>query len=416
MWAMAAWGAWILAFGDAWGASTPLLYQGDIDDAVRRVSADADLKPWELEPVLLPERLNEAGLRSFGLDQPPRTCTKGIGNDALRALVEKIEGHVSYEQWTETSEASAAAIGALPCLTESIDAKVAARLFFLNGISATARSDFRAARDAYLRALAFAPDLPWDETFTPDWQPTFDAARADHGALKSTAVVLGPGVDPSAELWVDGRSVVASAGRIELTEGLHLVQTIQPRVLTTEVRARLDRKAAVLVPSAVEPGVVEDASDPAVQAYLDPIVDSLFGEAGCYVWTGSRTVRGGADWRTLPSASLAVVAATVPGRASPATLLRVGGGTSAAIGAVATAAGLGMYLPNRAPVPGEVGEAYAARVDRAARGAGIATVGIGALGLGLVAIGASIPLDIAGSDVALVATPGGVSLVLGGAR
>ena len=77
---------------------------------------------------------------------------------------------------------------------------------------------------------------------------------------------------------------------------------------------------------------------------------------------------------------------------------------------------LAMWAPNHVPATGEVGAAYADRVDRAARGGGIATAGLVSFGLGVVAIGVSIPIgkEPVAVGVAPSATGNGAVVALGG--
>jgi hypothetical protein len=383
----------------ALAADTVVLYAGNPDSAVHRVAADTQRPIWEMAPFRLSERISGDRPRGFGADQPEPCDGDDSTNADLTAMIGKVEGRMTYEQWDQAKADLDAASMAVACLSEPADPALGARIYFLAGITATALADPAGANGAYLKAFAFQPALQWDDTFTPDWQAQFDSALSEHNRRGNATVVLGPGMEGQSSLWVDGKMVPVSGNRLTLPEGAHLVQVLEPSVRTTPVRVDAHRTVAIAVPAKISDSLVERANDTAAQPLLDALIDHVFGEQSVYLWTGSQTVRGGAGWEALPPKF-------DPGAESRKTLggkLVMAGTVAAGTGVAVTAVGLAAFLPNAKAKPGEVGEAYTHRVQTAARGAGLATGGLATVAVGVVTLGIGIPIALSGNaaDVGL---------------
>lgn len=404
------------ALDAARAADTVVLYAGDPATAVQRVATDTQKPVWDMAPFRLSERINGDSPRGLGANQPAPCHGPAATNAQLRDLIGKIEGRMTYEEWDQAKADLELAAQSIACLSEPAEPDLGARVYFLTGITATATADPAAANEAYLQAFAFQPALVWDETYTPDWRAQFESALTEHNRRSSASLLLGPGMQGQQSLWVDGKMVTVSGDRLTLPEGAHLVQSLEPTVRTVPVRVYTDRIVALAVPSKVADTLVERATDPTAQPLLDALIDHVFGEQSVYLWTGSETVRGGAGWEALPKKF-------DPGAESRHDLggkLITAGAVAAGTGAVLTGAGLALFLPNKSPEPGELGEAYTKRVQTAARGAGLATGGFVALAVGVTTLGIGVPIRLTGGASDLAVSPmwveGGGGLVVASRR
>lgn len=372
----------------AW-ANDPVLYADDANDAVHRVAADAARSVWELQPVRITEKLTGGLPRAVGANQPAPCASVPTTNASVRESVMRAEGRVSYQQWPQAADELGAARSALGCLSEPAEASLAARLFFLQGISLVATGKTDAAVAAFTNAAFFQPALVWDESFAPEFRGAFDQAAAALPKLPKGNVVVGPGVEGATALWIDGRMAQLTGAVIELPTGFHLVQILQPTVSTLPVAVSAEHPVALLVPLQTPDKLVGLAGDASRQPLLDAIIDqSLPGSDTVYVWTGSRTWRVTHTWEELP------VAASVSsaGKKRTSATLRTAGIVAAGIGAASLASGFAVWDANRAAEGEETIDEWATRTQSAGVGSGLFTSGLVSLGLGAVAVGISIPL------------------------
>ena len=398
----------------AYAGDIPVFFVGDPEVAIRQVALETGSPIWQLDLLRPAEVVEGDGPRAIGAGQHATMCATESTNLALREYLDKVEGRVTYEQWGEARNDLDAALAALSCLVEPAESSLGARLFFLRGITLTALGETAGGQAAFVRALHFHPGLKWDESFTPDWKPNFEAAQADVSKRPLGRLVVGPGLEGNSSLWVDGRMANLGDGSVQVPEGEHLVQVLSPHVTTMEVITHGGANVAILVPAAIPDDVASNLLDRRTQAILDAIVAETSGGGPAYAWTGERTWKSdGTTWTELPAHEV---------DEGPSMRAEVGRGLfwsglgASAVGLVSTGMGLAMWAPNHVPATGEVGAAYADRVDRAARGGGIATAGLVSFGLGVVAIGVSIPIgkEPVAVGVAPSATGNGAVVALGG--
>jgi hypothetical protein len=374
-----------------------LLYAGDPDVAVHTTAAAAHVHVWELDPVRVADLVTGDRPVVVGKDQPAACSGPGVTNAQLRDVVAKAIPRVAYQQVAQGRQELDAAAASLGCLSEPAEASLGAQLFYVRGVFAAADGAPDAAAASFARALAFDPQLAWDDDYPPDWRPTFDQAKAA-ATTASTTIAIGPGLDRQASLWIDGRMVPMADGRLVIGVGRHLVQVLEPSVTTLELDARVADRVAVVVPSVLGDAFVANAADPAGRPLLDALIAGKLAGDG-YVWTGDRVLHPADDAVFEPMTTAS------PGRAHAASLLVGGGEALAGLGIVGLGAGYAIWAgghPDDAVTTGQFDSA----TNRQAGGSALFGAGLTALGGGVALLAVGVPL---GHGVAVVPGPRGVA-------
>lgn len=331
----------------------------------------------------------------------PAPCTGGLTtNGKVRERVTRAEKQIPYQEYAPAREALDAAAADLACLSEPAEASLAARLLLFRGFVARETGDTPAASDSFARALAFQPDLVWDEKLPPDGKPLFDQARARIQESPGAKLLLGPGTGGAPTIWVDGR-LAETTGVLVLSEGRHLVQLLKPTIRTFEVIAQAGRPMALLVPADAAALPLEDL---ARSGALSAIVEGHGGEAqAAWMWTGTRTWKGGDTWTELPVSN----AVRREARVRTGRTLVAAGLAGAGIGAVGAAFAWTSILSSVEPVEGEHADGELRRqavIDVSSPWAyattGLAVVGVAVAGTGFVLQGggaAPVSLNVNGA-------------------
>ncbi len=373
----------LLASTDPAHAGANVVYGDDAEEAVRHVAADTGLPVWDVHPTAAADLASGDAPQAVGAGQVPGCIGSPVTNAQIRDVVAKVETRIAWQDTTALADL-AAADASLACLSEPAEASLGGRLFFLYGIAAGDAGLPDQAQAAFARALTFQPSLAWDTRFSPKLRTPFDAALASTAARAKRQVTLGPGVEGAATLWIDGQLVQVASGRVEVSDGLHLVQVLLPKVSTFPLVAS-ERAVAIVVPSALSVRAVAEAAEPSRQAVLQPLIEQRFAaDDTTYVWTGARTWKAG-SWDALPPSNAMVEERH---RAVGQRLL-LAGGTTGGAGLVAVASGLALWAANHDANGAETTREYGSRMARTGAGSALVDAGVASLGAGLacVAIG-----------------------------
>jgi len=366
-------------------ADSPVIYADDASLAIHAVAADADRPVWTLRPIRLTEEISGETLVAIGSDQPPPCGVEGSTNSTLLKTLGLAEDLLLYKEFVRAKEALDTAQGALRCLTEPAEGSLGARLHFLRGLTAAGLDDPEGADRAFAQALAFRADLPWDERFPAEWRPSFDRALGSVDTHATGLVVFGPGVGDTSRIWVDGQMLDATGNSLELTEGAHLLQFLEPAGTTLEVEVRANRPVAVLVPALLSDQEIVSALDLSTDPLLKALVSHTFpSEQTLFLWTGANTLRIDETFELLPRAE----PVSLEDRRRMASRLAIGGGVATGLGIAAGAVGIGIGLSADKDAACEPA-CQTLEANRAAQGAALQYAGISLIGSGLASIGVS---------------------------
>ncbi|MBW2253707.1 MAG: hypothetical protein JRI25_03825 [Deltaproteobacteria bacterium] len=362
-------------------AERPLLYAGDPDVAVHRVAAATGEALWDLEPVRLGDLLTGDVPVTMGTEQPA-PCTASVStNLEMIKTISQVERQIAHQEFVEASGAIDHATSAQACLSEIVEPTSAARLFFLRGIVAQALHDDSTAESAFLRALSYQPALEWDDAFKPDWRPAFDRAGETTQSAAPGTMLLGPTLENTDALWVDGRIVTPDAGRVSLPEGTHLVQIPGATVITREVAIRSGQSVALLVPGALTEDLLAGAADPEEWPLLEAILDDALPEEDrLYLWTGTHTLDIGDEWVVFPEPPPDESIA----RRNLGSKLTTGGSVALGAGVLASGIGLALWAPNHRGKDADTQDDFTHMTNMASAGDALLTAGAVSVGTGLV--------------------------------
>ncbi|MFZ5477604.1 MAG: hypothetical protein ACOZNI_12580 [Myxococcota bacterium] len=305
-------------------AATTVLFTGDPREALRASAAVA--KTWDLRLVTAGELVDEPIVSGAA---PP--CATPATNAEVRTAVQRAESRIAYQELPQALADLRDAGARLPCLAEPVEASLAARLYFLFGVADP-------SMDAYwwTRALAFSPDLAWDERFPPERRAGFDRAREARAKAVAVPVIAG-----ESKLWIDGRP----AGDT-LAPGFHVVQVLEPKVRTFVVDVD-DAPLHVLTAPAVAAALAspEDARSRA-------LLDAALAGRDALVYTDGAVWRPG-EWTRTPAPR------TPPAWVRPT--LGGAGAAALAVGGTGFALGQRYLLASRDAPAGETGSEFHAR-------------------------------------------------------
>jgi hypothetical protein len=286
-------------------AAEPLVTDGPSASAVARVAADAGLNEWELRPMTLQSLLPRGDVVLLGAGQP-RPCPNPIlGNSGLGDTVGLAEKQILYHQeWEAARLGLELAAQGMSCLAEPLEASMASRIFFLRGFLEWETGNETEARSAFQRAVAFAPGIQWDDRFPPNAQSLLEEVIADEVQAVPETLTLGHGLRKVPTLWLDGRPARVEAGQLDITPGHHLLQMLQPEVVTLPIHIQDTRPLAL-----VKAQSMAEAPLASLQGTreLAALLEQEFG-AGSRVWVfaGENTWRLENEWAELPK-SVAVL-------------------------------------------------------------------------------------------------------------
>jgi hypothetical protein len=312
-------------------AASPVLSGGEPAAAIAAVSRSTGVPQWELRPLGVADLFPGEGALLLGAEQPAQ-CAAGESNPTeVRELVARGEKLLLRQEWTELRARLREAAALLPCLSAPAEASSLSRLFFLDGFAAGELLDATSASASFRRARAAQPDLPWDDRYPGRARTAFDAVSSAPAA--NGTLVLGPGYEAVDQLWIDGGLTPVSKGTVSLSEGLHIVQVLQPRVETWIVSVRASRTTALVQAAAARERVLASAGDELGKSVIRAAVDRTLGaDAELWVVTGSQLWRVGSTWESR--ALVPDAAATKPKPAGP---LLVGLGAGLALGGAVVA-------------------------------------------------------------------------------
>lgn len=202
------------------------------------------------------------------------------------------------QSWSEVRARAAEANALVGCLAEGAEPSQLARLAFLEGYAAAEMGDSSATRAAFARALAWDPGMRRDDKFAGAGRAAFDAVSADPGPRGT--LHFGPAWQTLGTVWaIDGR-VISPTGSVQLVEGAHLVQTLQPTVNTWAVQIRARNPVALVSAPAARDQALTLASDEAQRGVLEAAIErSLGADARVVLLAGEIAWRGGETWEPL---------------------------------------------------------------------------------------------------------------------
>ena len=98
--------------------------------------------------------------------------------------IQELDYALSYFELDKALELAKSAQSNLSCLSEPPEAETVADLFFFTAITLFYGNDFEGARAYFSRAIAYKPNLNWNDMFGPDPKVLFEEARKEYSKLQ----------------------------------------------------------------------------------------------------------------------------------------------------------------------------------------------------------------------------------------
>lgn len=274
-------------------AGAVIVYGGEVAADYRAALRDTGLDPWELQaraadelaPTASPTLWARRGSVLAAVALP--ACDRAARNAELRESVSVAEGHLNYRRLPEARRVLDSVHARLGCLDEPAEASLAGRVAFLSGVVAALSGEEERATRSYAEALAWQPDLRWEDEFDPSTRRAFDAARTAGGS--GATLRLGPGLGEGESLWIDGRRPAVAQGSVRLSPGPHLVQVIgASRAWTAPVVAGTD-ELVLAHPAGLTAADLRRATDPALAPIYAPLLSGIAAPDDLYLRVDGRT-------------------------------------------------------------------------------------------------------------------------------
>jgi len=238
--------------------------------------------------------------------------------ETVSESVASAESSLMYMKLDVASEALAQAHQSLVCLDERIDAQVAARIGFLQGVIATENKDQAKAWEHFSHAVRFDPDLQWDEQYPIDGKDVLEGARSVLVSASTIEIEITPSL-PSAEAE-DARLFfnavpVTTSGPLQASVGSHVLQVNGPQgVVGYRLEVEPESRPKVFLPELIRADALAQVTTDEGKQELSRIINASY-ESGTPVYVAHgdgiwRTASGIGSWETLQFS-----AGTVRGRA-----------------------------------------------------------------------------------------------------
>ena len=262
-------------------AGTPVLHGPGVGGAaLHDTSERLGVPEGDLDPVDVGRWVRPDG---GWLGAQARGCERdAVPVSRVEDAVQVAVAHLDRGDLSEAHHELNSAWDALVCLDAPVPPELAHRVQFLLGVGAVYEGRDVLARDHFLVARRFAPNLPWDDDFAPRGRAIYEVAVPQGGLRGEPVRALLP-VDG----FVDGQAWDGAS--TEVVPGEHLVQLRdgdQVRGFLVDVQA-----PALLVPPRLDSGQVLGwtADEPEPLARL--VIAGLPGEESAYVHAPSGVFR-----------------------------------------------------------------------------------------------------------------------------
>ncbi len=248
-------------------------------EVVAAVASRTGLPADQLEALPLdqllkaaPEALGEAVLR--------RCTREGTRGDLIRSELARAESAFAGGDRGGAQDHLDLAVAQLGCLVELPDARVAARVFLLRA-ALVADADAEVARGELRTALAFEPDLAWDDRYPESGRALLDEVRAA-GTAATLSIV--PDTATSGP-WIDGRE--APDEGVKVGQGLHLAQYSGPTGVASGWLL-VGGDCALVLPGAYRRPILGPIADAATRGPVEALLEATIPEieAAYVAWSG----------------------------------------------------------------------------------------------------------------------------------
>lgn len=257
-------------------AATPIVHDSPDSAAIRAaVASRTGLPPDQLEPIALKTVL-EQPTTALG-NMAVRRCAGGPGSMAeARAEIVRAEAALRTGDTVAIATHLDLAVARLGCLTEVVDAPVAARAFLLRGGLAAEQGLLDEARDEIRTALALDPDILWPPAYPVAGTPVLAEVMAE--TERHTLHVV---PQASSGPWINGREIPAGEP-LTLRPGLHLAQH-SARAGLTSAWLVVRGDATWVLPDALPPAPLDAFADVPSHTLPTVLVATFPEAAGVYV-------------------------------------------------------------------------------------------------------------------------------------
>ncbi len=253
----------LLFFATTALAGIPLVHEGGEAAALIAAASERSGLPVDQLTAIDVGKLRTKPPQGLGDIAVRRCARQPTQNSAVRAELVRAEAALGIDDMIATADHLDLAVAELSCLTEVVDAAVAARAFLLRGALAAEGGSEDEARGEIRTALGFDAVINWPPGYPVSGQ-SLVVQELDNPVRHTVNAVPDTGLGP----WVDGVEIVDKA---DLTEGLHLLQYSGPKGIRSAWLV-VGGPGTVVVPEKFQAPVLDAFIDAATRSDLEHLL------------------------------------------------------------------------------------------------------------------------------------------------
>ena len=230
-----------------------LLYSGTDPEAstVRTsLAADIDAEQLQLQTIVdvtrtaTPTYLSQKD-SAEKVEQLDGCTGSTITNKHIQNYTQTADNHLSYYELEKAAADLNKAETSLVCLQELFNADDVRQMYYLKGILEQTQGNDDASQQSFSSAIRIKPDIQWNNFYSPDAKPNFDAAKSEFSSLGSIALDIIPS-EAASSLWINGTPLL-DVNSPTIYSGTNIIQIVGLETTTYEISVPSDVDSIKLV-------------------------------------------------------------------------------------------------------------------------------------------------------------------------
>ena len=107
------------------------------------------------------------------------------------------------------------------------------QMYYLKGILEQTQGNDEASQQSFSSAIRIKPDIQWNNFYSPDAKPNFDAAKSEFSSLGSIALDIIPS-EAASSLWINGTPLL-DVNSPTIYSGTNIIQIVGLETTTYEI-------------------------------------------------------------------------------------------------------------------------------------------------------------------------------------
>jgi tetratricopeptide (TPR) repeat protein len=280
----------------------------DLNAAVFRTATSADVNAESLHPMTVVDLMGKSDIRlaTFSgtdwTDSPIAICeTAHTSNAHIRSLTQIADNFLNYYDLERASDNLKKAESAVGCLQELFNPDDIRQMYYIRGILEYHKGNKDASIQAFSSAIRIKPDLQWNNIYSPDAKPNFDAAKENFIQLQSIPMEIYP-QEALSSLWINGAPLLDKEDP-QILVGRNIIQIVGLETKTYEITVPDNIEQIRIVAPSTTPvsaidwiGAEREAELSLIAESLLPMESTIYAHDSGQVW---QNTIGTPEWNAL---------------------------------------------------------------------------------------------------------------------